>query len=62
MEGRSIYMRLAEAWRAAEREATNVTLKSCYAGRAAHYLALAHDEEPEPDALGNRSGNCEECG
>jgi hypothetical protein len=59
MDGRAIYMRLAEVWRAAERETTNITLKACYADRAANYRALALGEEPQPETSLKRSGNCE---
>ena len=58
MDGCTIYMKLAEAWREAAREATNVTLKACYADRAARYLALALSEEGRPDTARNRGGNC----
>jgi hypothetical protein len=61
MDGRTIYMRLAEAWCAAEREATNATLKACYADRAARYFALALGlgKEPQHDTLLNRRRNCQ---
>ena len=61
-----IYMRLAEAWRSAAREAANATLKACYSDRAARYLALALSEEPssvrEASAPDNGGGNREQCG
>jgi hypothetical protein len=57
MDGRPIYMKLAEAWREAAREVTNTALKAFYADRAAQYLALALGEEA--DTSRDRGGNCE---
>ena len=41
MDESEIYKRLAEAWCTAAREATNSTLKACYADRAAEYRTKA---------------------
>jgi hypothetical protein len=37
----ALYLKLAERWQGAAHQATNETLKACYAGRAARYREMA---------------------
>ena len=59
MDKLALYLKLAEHWQGAAHEATNETLKVCYAGRAARYQEMAvsarnhslEREAPSPKAL-----------
>jgi hypothetical protein len=48
MDEVALYLELAERWKAAARQVKNHALGACYAQRAARYLALASQEQSQP--------------